>query len=163
MALSRRGPRTVPYIITKNSVVDGFSHGYGKGKWILDEATAQLFDDKGYGRRAQPSDYTPEELKELEERLSGGPATIGRPADAPPSELKRNLGTGESDKTKEPMAKRQPKALPEDFPGREELIEGGYDTMDKVRAASEEDLSAVKGVGKATLTKIGLALGSVED
>jgi hypothetical protein len=155
--LSRRGPRTVPYIITKNSVIDGFGHGYGRGKWLLDEKTAEYADSKEWGRRATPDDYTKEELKELEDKLAGKSAKVGRPDDAPPSDLDRNKKTASEDDG----PKRVPveKALPDDFPGREELVAAGYDTLSKVRKASEEDLAAIKGIGKATLTKIGLEIG----
>ena len=55
--------------------------------------------------------------------------------------------------------KEQPAAettgdLPEDFPGRDELVAGGFSTLGAVKAASDEDLDAVPGIGPATLKEI---------
>lgn len=44
--------------------------------------------------------------------------------------------------------------LPEDFPARAALIEGGFDSLEKVNGASDEDLIAVKGVGEKTVVHI---------
>jgi hypothetical protein len=44
--------------------------------------------------------------------------------------------------------------LPEDFPARDKLIEGGFDTLEKVQDASDEELLEIKGVGEATVTSI---------
>lgn len=45
-------------------------------------------------------------------------------------------------------------ALPEGFPGREELEAAGYTTTEQVTDAADEDLLAIKGVGRGTLAKI---------
>ena len=44
--------------------------------------------------------------------------------------------------------------LPEDFPEREALTAAGYGALLLVSKASDDDLRAVKGVGKATLKAI---------
>jgi hypothetical protein len=49
--------------------------------------------------------------------------------------------------------------LPEDFPARELLIAAGYDTLDLVKNASDEDLDAIDGIGPATVEKIREAQG----
>ena len=42
--------------------------------------------------------------------------------------------------------------------GREELLANGYDTDDKVHAASDDELLAIDGIGPKTLEKIRAAL-----
>jgi hypothetical protein len=44
--------------------------------------------------------------------------------------------------------------LPDDFPARDALTKGGFKTLSAVRAASDEELDALDGVGPATLEKI---------
>lgn len=44
--------------------------------------------------------------------------------------------------------------LPNGFPARAALIKSGFDTTEKVKAASDEQLIAVDGVGEANLVKI---------
>jgi len=44
--------------------------------------------------------------------------------------------------------------LPEDFPEREALTDAGYGALLLVSKASDDELRAVKGVGKATLKAI---------
>lgn len=58
--------------------------------------------------------------------------------------------------TEEPQSSAATNAggLAEDFPAREALVGGGFDTPEKVKAASDDDLLALDGVGPATLTKI---------
>jgi len=48
--------------------------------------------------------------------------------------------------------------LPQDFPSRDALIAGGYDSLAKVKAASDDELHAVKGIGNASLEKIRAAV-----
>lgn len=48
--------------------------------------------------------------------------------------------------------------LPEDFPAREALIGGGFDSLAKVNAASDDELLEIEGVGAATVEKIRAAL-----
>lgn len=40
------------------------------------------------------------------------------------------------------------------FPGADALAAGGFDSREKIRAASDEDLLALDGIGEATLKKI---------
>lgn len=51
-----------------------------------------------------------------------------------------------------PANKAAPAGLPEDFPGRDKLIEAGHETIEAVRQV--EDLTAVDGIGKATAARI---------
>lgn len=48
--------------------------------------------------------------------------------------------------------------LPDDFPGRALLVGAGYTTVEAVRAASDEELLAIRGVGKRLLEQIRHAL-----
>lgn len=59
----------------------------------------------------------------------------------------------------EPVSTGGDDSLPEDFPGREELTAGGLTTLSAVRAASDEDLTALDGIGVATVKKIRGAQG----
>ena len=49
--------------------------------------------------------------------------------------------------------------LPSGFPGRMALIKAGYDTLEKVKAASDSDLEAVPSLGDGMVAKIREALG----
>lgn len=44
--------------------------------------------------------------------------------------------------------------LPDGFPARAALIKAGFDTVDKVKAASDQELIDVKGVGESTVEHI---------
>lgn len=44
--------------------------------------------------------------------------------------------------------------LPGGFPARMQLIKAGYDTVEKVSAASDDELENLEGVGDATVKKI---------
>ena len=45
-------------------------------------------------------------------------------------------------------------SLPEGYPGRNALIAGKFDSLEKVASASDEELAALDGVGPATVTAI---------
>lgn len=51
-----------------------------------------------------------------------------------------------------------PTPLPDDFPGRTLLVGAGYTTVEAVRAASDEELLAIRGVGRKLLEQIRHAL-----
>jgi hypothetical protein len=54
--------------------------------------------------------------------------------------------------------------LPEDFPGRDKLIEAGFKTIESLQVENiEKQLSEIPGIGKVTLTKIGLRLAEYGD
>lgn len=44
--------------------------------------------------------------------------------------------------------------FPDDFPGKEILVESGLTTIDSVRAVSDETLLSLKGIDPETLAKI---------
>lgn len=48
--------------------------------------------------------------------------------------------------------------LPENFPGRALLLGAGYGTLEAVRSASDEELLAIKGLGRKLLEQIRDAL-----
>jgi hypothetical protein len=48
--------------------------------------------------------------------------------------------------------------LPEDFPGRDLLVAAGYGTVEAVAASTDDELVALKGIGKGTVAKIREAL-----
>jgi hypothetical protein len=48
--------------------------------------------------------------------------------------------------------------LPEDFPARKWLVAGGYDSLAKVGAVSDDDLIKLKGVDKKSVEHIRAAL-----
>lgn len=56
-------------------------------------------------------------------------------------------------------AKTDAQKLPTGFPGRAALMAGGLSTLDAVRAATDEALIALPGVGEATTAAIREALG----
>lgn len=72
----------------------------------------------------------------------------GKKVDAP---TRKELGGGAINA---PAATDTDGALPEDFPGRDDLAAGGLTTLAAVRAASDEDLEAMEGIGPATVKKI---------
>lgn len=80
--------------------------------------------------------------------LRGGPL-YGPGIVQVPASFARALGLEPVEEPKEEVAGD----LPEDFPGREALIEAGYTTLDAVRAIDFEQ-TKVPGVGKATIAKI---------
>ena len=49
--------------------------------------------------------------------------------------------------------------LPEDFPVRDLLIEHGFDSVEKIKAASNEQLLEIDGVGPKRLTEIRAEIG----
>lgn len=49
--------------------------------------------------------------------------------------------------------------LPIGFPARHLLVQAGFDTAEKIRAAPDADLESIKGVGASTVTQIREALG----
>lgn len=52
-----------------------------------------------------------------------------------------------------------PTDLPDDFPGRDALMDAGHTTIDAVRAAT--DLTAITGIGKATAAAITESLAAL--
>lgn len=48
--------------------------------------------------------------------------------------------------------------LPEGFPARDLLLAAGYTTLERVQAATDEELLAIQGIGRRLLGKIRDAL-----
>lgn len=64
----------------------------------------------------------------------------------------KDEGTGET----------EPTPLPENFPSRDILIEAGFGTVESLKDPDvKEKLAAVKGLGPASITKIGLAISAI--
>jgi len=55
--------------------------------------------------------------------------------------------------------RQAPAELPEDFPGRASLDDAGHTTIASVNGLSEEELTAIPGIGPATAKKIVEARG----
>lgn len=70
--------------------------------------------------------------------VAGGLIEVGTKSK---SQAKDDGGTGDEE-------------LPQDFPARKALVKAGFDTVDKVKAASDEELIAVDGVAEKTLGQI---------
>ena len=75
-----------------------------------------------------------------------------------PLSVARSLGKVPAPETTAAQAAPAPvgDGLPDDFPGRAQLVAAGLDTMSAVRA--HEDLTQVEGIGPATAGKIQEAL-----
>lgn len=76
----------------------------------------------------------------------------------PPTQMKAPQGAGAPPQGPQapagsPQGAETTSELPEDFPGREALIEAGYTTLEAVRSIDFEQ-TKVPGVGKATIAKI---------
>ncbi len=72
-----------------------------------------------------------------------------------PPTKKEERAAAEQDRGAAPTAT----PLPDDFPSREILVAAGFTTMEGARAASDEALLALDGIGPATLQKIRDAQG----
>lgn len=94
-----------------------------------------------------------EPVEEPKEEVAGGAQVAplepsgSEPAGGAPQ------GSAEGEPPAEGSGAQAASDLPEDFPGREALIEAGYTTLDAVRAIDFEQ-TKVPGVGKATIAKI---------
>ncbi|HEY0003727.1 MAG TPA: hypothetical protein VGB17_02865 [Pyrinomonadaceae bacterium] len=52
--------------------------------------------------------------------------------------------------------------LYEDFPNKEQLEGAGFDSIEKIRGASDDELDAVEGIGPASIEKIRAAVEHAE-
>src|SRR5690349_14675415 len=86
------------------------------------------------------------------DRAPAGGRYIG--ADGKPHDAHGNLLEGNSTSTAETGTPAGPGELTDDFPAREALVAGGFRTQQQVREASDEELLALEGIGRATLEKI---------
>lgn len=59
--------------------------------------------------------------------------------------------------SEEVLTQTPPGGIPQDFPGRDELVAAGHTTLNSVREI--EDLTEIDGIGKVTAEKIRKALG----
>jgi ERCC4-type nuclease len=66
----------------------------------------------------------------------------------------RNLLTGDAKQQKQESPKDVDDSLPGGFPARMQLMKAGFKTKQEVRGASDEELTAIEGVGEATVKKI---------
>lgn len=81
--------------------------------------------------------------------------------EVPASALKASSGTAKSGAGGAGTPGGKGDALPDEFPAREALVGGGYNTLADVRAASDEELDGLPGVGPATIREIRDAIGGV--
>lgn len=54
----------------------------------------------------------------------------------------------------EPMPEPTPGGLPDDLPYRDALLEAGFKTLDALNNATDDDITAVNGIGYKALEKI---------
>ena len=64
----------------------------------------------------------------------------------------------EADEEIKPLLEDIETAIPTDFPARSILIVEGFDTVERVTGATDEQLTAIIGIGTATAKKIRAAL-----
>lgn len=74
-------------------------------------------------------------------------------------ERRRQLLNEEESRVRLRDAANVPVELPEDFPGRAALNEAGHRTRNDIAGFSEEELTAIPGIGPATAKKIVEARG----
>lgn len=54
----------------------------------------------------------------------------------------------------EPEPSPEPTALPESFPGYEELVLAGFDTYESLNGVTQDELMEINGIGKVTASRI---------
>ncbi len=52
--------------------------------------------------------------------------------------------------------------MPNNFPGRKELVAAGFDTKEKLKAAKQDEIAKVFGDDTAKVNKVGVAISKFE-
>lgn len=141
----------------------------GPGVWPVTESQARRIINTGKGHFPGKSLKTPtapvtmDDLAELANRagLSTEDGTLSMPQGGVPLEnpgLRVDLRQAEENATaNDGGAESAGTDLPERFPSRQLLIQNGFDTVEKVKAATKEQLAAIEGIGEASVQRIGVA------
>lgn len=152
---NRRGPVNTKIRITKNSTIDGFGTGYGKGEYEVDRATALYFQTKGHaviltpGVEGEGIVSEPTQKRNLGEQASDLDSRTGKGPNGQGTESEGTKSGG-----------RAERGIPEGFPEAEKLKAAGFKTIDDLKVeGAHEKMAAITGIGPAALKKIGLALG----
>lgn len=116
------------------------------GKLIATKGTSVIFGSEIYAIDPGGGDTIPEELTKV---LTPATNRVGR-RESLPGELPVDFSGFI------PMSPLEglPGELPVDFPACRILFDAGLTTVEAVQAASDETLSALKGIGASTLTAI---------
>lgn len=79
---------------------------------------------------------------------------LGATIKGPASDEQTAPTSAEQNVSQDEPVKKQHDALPDDFPARDLLYDNLYTTLESVRGATDKELLALKGLGKATLRDI---------
>ena len=82
------------------------------------------------------------------------PTVKEAPAAAPPAPVVLEQPIVPDFLAPEPKVEEPVSDLPEDFPGRDDLIKGGFPTWESVVGLTRDELIAVKGIGPKTADAI---------
>lgn len=115
---------------------------YGPAKRELDRETCEALIRQGAGAYDNPEDDT----EKVDVYTPPPPASTGN----------ARLAAVAAGLDQQPSSQR---ALPESFPAKDKLEEAGFHTIESLQVEGIEDkLAEIEGIGKGTITKIGLAL-----
>lgn len=158
---------TVKFEITKGPFTQETTNRYyGNGVYDLDPAVAMAFFRKGVGSFRDES-LNKRAGKELNVELMPTEDREDIPEIDEDGEDMLDLGEsgdsdGESEDEKEEGIPRLPKLFM-DKRTRGVLENAGYNTIDKIRALSKNDLIGIKGISEAGAVSIGLELAEWDD
>lgn len=139
----------VEFEISDNFVDGPTSRSYARGVYPLKPEVAERFAAEGRGSYANSKDAPKKESGNAKSST-----TIAGEAEA-----RAGQGSGREVKTAPVSDATEGEGTPlsAKFPMRKALIDAGYDTTEKVAAASKEDLMKIEGFNEAKATKVGLA------
>lgn len=103
----------------------------------------------GILRRGETADVRPGYAEELVDR---GYAEI----------IENGEQAGEDDEAARPDSEAEDTVIPEGFPHRDKLSEAGFITVGNLRAASDEEIEDVHGIGPASREEIRDALAELQ-
>lgn len=116
---------------------------YGPGEWQVEPHVAHRLVENG-------------KAKYVDGKTAPAPAKAATEPSAPTTNP-RIPETEDEGKAEAPDT-----PLPDDFPSRDILVEAGYGTVESLKDPDVKDkLAEVKGLGPASITKIGLAISDL--
>lgn len=104
---------------------------------------------KGLAVLHEPDDAVLERLHELGWKPGKEPSE-----QAPKKPSKKAAKEPQKQPEREPEPNPEGTPLPDDYPAHDELLSAGYTTLEAVAEATDDELTAIDGIGPATLTKI---------